>query len=162
MVRSLRTKKGLYELGDRRTIRAGQLSDEVLRAGNDITVFREKVPSDKQFWWGHGGESRTSGNTVHTKGDVVRAADGASIDGEVVLAITDSDGDPLAKRTYADLESLREAINESRSERPMMAAMGPAAGSDRYIELRINADAANDSDTVDSAASTLKLFYTAF
>ena len=160
MVKKLTVKRELSGAGDRKTIRASALNGESLRAGNDITVWRKQVPSDKVFWFGHGGNSRTSGNTVHVKGDIVNVASGASIDGELVLAVTDSDGVPLAKRTFSDLESLREAIPEDRSNRPMMPAMGPVAGSDRYVEVRINADSTSDGDEIDPDASELKLFHT--
>lgn len=159
----------LREEGDRQTLRAEDLDQETLRAGNRITVHRHKVADDKVEWWGHGGRPEQSGRTSYTKGDLVASGNGAgaagdNIQAEIHVAITDSDGDPLARRVYSDVEELREALAESRTDRPAMPAMatedGNIAGSGRYLELQLEAKSASDDVEVDPAASELKLYYT--
>jgi len=160
----------LAEQGNRQTVRSGDLNDgETLRAGNRITVFRTEVASDKVAWWGHGGRPGQPGRTSYTKGDLVASGNGTGTDGdnieaEVHVAFTDSDGDPIARRVYADADSLREAIAEARTDRPAMPAMatenGNVAADGRFLEIQLQAKPASDGVELDPADSTLKMFYT--
>lgn len=159
MVKSLTPDSELYGAGDAKTIRAADLDGEDLRAENEITIYKHQVASDKVEWWGHSGPNQLVHNTKHLKGDLINAA-GTQIDGDLIVAITDSDGNKLADTTIDDVEGLREADAESRSDRPTMEAMAPFANSDRFMEVRLEADAGSDGDTLDPAASSLKLHYT--
>lgn len=161
MVQSLTPESNLFNAGDAKTIRAADLDNEQLRAGNEIVVHRHQVASDKVEWWGHSGPNQLVHNTKHQKGDLIADdADATPIEGDVIVAITDSDGNKLADTTVDDVEGLREAAAESRSDRPTMEAMGPFAKPDRFMEVRVEADAASDGLSVDPAASDLKLHFT--
>jgi hypothetical protein len=78
----------------------------------------------------------------------------------VIVAITDSDERILAEREIGDVDTLADAAADARTERPMMAALAPYARSDRYVEVRINADSGSDGKSLDPAASSMRLWYT--
>lgn len=149
----------LYALGKMQTVKGGDLQDASLRSGNPVTVWREKVPDDKRAWWGHGGFTEQNVPSVYQRGTIVNTASGANIDGTLHVAITDSDGDPLYREPVNDLESLRDMASESRTERDEQVAHSPGANPGRYLELQIEADDSSDGDVIDSAASTLRQYY---
>lgn len=160
MTPGLSPERRLFNAGDRKTVRSEDLIAADLRSGNRITVFETQLPDDKVGWWGHGGYDGDDARTSYVSGDVVKSSDGSSIDGEVYVTITDSDGDPLARRSFSDLEALREAAAEARTDRPAMPAMSPVASSARYLSIEIEAADADDGSTIDPSASSFKMFYT--
>lgn len=145
--------------GDKKTIKARHLDAETLVPTNDIAVWRDEVPSDKVRWWGHGTESDMPGGTAHIHADLVDD-EGNELVGNLLVVIADSDGRALGERTIGDLGTLREAADESRTERPEMPAMAKHANPDRYMELRIELDEQEDVTTLDPDASELRVFYT--
>jgi hypothetical protein len=159
MSQTLTHYSDLANQGSKKPVKASHLDGENLRADNDITVYRAQVPSDKTYWWGLGGQNRMSGNTAHIYADLIDGA-GNQVEGDVIVAITDSDERVLAEREIGDVDTLAAAANDARTERPTMPALAPYATSDRYVEVRINADSGSDGNTLDPAASSMRLWYT--
>lgn len=160
MTPGLSPEPDLFRAGDRKTVRSSDLLEADLRESNRITIFEKQLPDDKVGWWGHGGYEGDNARTSFVSGDIVNKAAGDSIDGELYVVITDSDGDPLARRSFSDLESLREAAAEARTDRPAMPAMSPVAQPARYLTLELEAAAGDDGSTIDPSASDFKMFYT--
>ncbi|QGX95002.1 hypothetical protein EI982_09465 [Haloplanus rallus] len=154
-------------LGNKKTIRAGDLDQDDLKAGTEVTVWQKQVNDDQLLYHGYGPDRRSaasgfvymdlvaSGNGTATAGDDIR--------GDVVLAVTDSEGDRvLASVTFESLEELRDSANDERTERVIEAAMsaeGDLAGPGRNLEVRIEADDTSDGYEIDPDASTGKLYY---
>lgn len=130
-----------------------------MNAGNEVTVYSDQVPADFVFHWGYGFSNREAGETSFVYADFQNSSP-AAIDGQLVLAITDSSQeDVLAKRYFQSLEDLRAAESDNRSERIVMSEMQPGAREDRHLELRINADSSSDGDTLTPAQCSVKLNY---
>jgi len=143
----------------KRKVSADDLDEPTLVAGNEIVVYENQVPADKRYHWGYGFANREAGETSFVYADFQNSNDNA-IDGELVLALTDSTGeDVLAKRYFQDLGDLRDAVNDDRTERIMMSEMQPAAREDRILQLRLVADSSSDGDDVSASNSDIKLSY---
>jgi len=144
----------------KRTVTEGDLDNATLTENEEVTVYSKQIPEDKSYFWGHGPMSRdqasgfyfaqvkASGNGTNTDGNVIENAD-------LIVAITDADQRRvLASKTVGTLGELNDAQGESNSDRPVLPALGPAAGPGRYIELRVRAkdstaggsEVASDSD----------------
>ena len=152
---------GQADVGTKRTIRASHLNDSVeMNAGNEVTLYSRQVPADKLYAHGFGPSDRRAGQTAYAKADL-RDDEDNPIEGEVVLAITDSEQrHVVADREYDDLENLREAVEDDRTDRPVQQVFTPAAREDQHIELRIRADSESDGATFDRENSEIKLYFT--
>lgn len=161
MARSLQPIPQYGVQSDKKRVTEGDLTSATLRAGNEITIYADKVPADKVYHWGYGFNNKESGQTSYVYADIKDdSSSPVDIKGQLVLAITDStQEDVLAKRYFESLGDLRAALNDKRTERPTMAEMQPAASQDRHLELRIVADAASDGKTVGPSNSDVKLNY---
>jgi len=149
---------------DKQAIKAEHLDQTTVRANDDVTVYRERRPDDKVQWFGHGGENRMSGNVAHKFADLVASGNeagtaGDQIQGDLLVAITDSDGRILAERTVGDLQTLADAAADSRTERPLMPALAPYLKMGRYMEVIVNADQSSDGVEIDPANSNMRLWY---
>jgi len=151
---------------DKDSVKASEMMQKELRANDDVTVYRERRPDDRVQWWGHGDENRNSGNSAHKYADLVAtgngsgdAAAGDQIEGDVIIAITDSDHRILAERKVGDVDDLADAADDRRTERPMMPAYAPYLEQGRYREVIINADEESDGDELDPDASSARLYY---
>lgn len=149
---------------NKKSIKAADLSQTTVREDDDVTLYRSKRPEDKLQWFGHGGENRMSGNTAHKYADLVASGGGTgtagdALEGEILIAITDSDGRILAERQLGDAEELADAASDSRTERPTQPAVAPYLTEGRYMEVIFNADAASDGAEVDPANSSARIWY---
>lgn len=149
---------------DKKAVKASHLNQTTLREGDDVTVFRERRPDDKLQWWGHGDEDRQEGSSAFKYAELVASGGGTAnagdaIEGDIIIAITDSDGRILVERQAGDVDELTDAANDSRTERPMMPAYAPYLTQGRYREVIINADAASDGAELDPSASSARLWY---
>lgn len=144
---------------DRQSVNADDLTGATLIAGNEVTVFSARVPADKRYFWGYGplnGEFAKA----YVKGDLVEDGAQDDISGDVIIAITDStQDDVIARRNFTTCDELREQVAEARSDRDVLAEQAPAASQDKYLEIRIKADASSDGDTLDTANSSLTFWY---
>jgi hypothetical protein len=165
MAETLQFSRQLAALdANKKPIKATHLDQTEVRAGDDVTVYREKKPDDKFWYWGHGGQNRQSGNTAHKYADIVCSGNGSGtsgdpVEGDVYVAITDSDGRVLAERHVGDISTLADAADDARTERPVMPALAPYLTQGRYIEVLINADADSDGMEIDPSASSARLWY---
>jgi hypothetical protein len=144
----------------KKRVQSGDLINATLRAGNEITIYADKVPADKAYHWGYGFTDRQASQTSFVYLDLRASGNGSGtadeeINGQLVLAVTDStQEDVLAKRYFESLEDLRASQDDPRSERIMMPEHQPGAQEDRHLELRVVADASSDGYEVDSDAGS--------
>ncbi|POG56680.1 hypothetical protein [Haloferax marisrubri] len=161
---TLAYNEDLAELdGDVRPIRGSDLDQDTLKSGSEVTVYREKVPQDKDLWFGAGGKDRESADSSPMHADIVATGNGSgtagdTIGGTLYAAITDSEGRAMFTRKLGDLELLSEYASESPTERPLMYSLAPYATAGRYIEFRIDADSASDGKEIDPANSDVMLY----
>lgn len=149
----------------KKRVTAGDLNQQTLQAGNEITIYADKVPADKLYHWGYGFRDRQASETSFVFADLVASGNGTgnagdNISGQLVLAVTDSTQEDVLAREYFDsLEDLRESETAALSERLMMPERQPAASEDRHLELRVVADGSSDGVEVDPSASTAQINY---
>lgn len=154
----------LFDHGQKRSVTAAALEKRTLTAGQENTVWAKQVQQDKKLFGGHGRSVRdyaeafihaklvASGNGDGTAGDI--------IDGDLVIAITDSDQRRvLESHTVGNLGDLADAVDDSRTDRPVMAALAPFAKPGRHLEFRILPDAGSDGVELDPDASDARLYY---
>ena len=154
-----------YDTGSKEPINAGDLDKATLQAGAEIVAWAAQVGNDQALFHGHGSHVRdvaeafvdldlvASGNGTGAAGD--------KIDGDVILAITDSDQRRvLASTTFDSLKQLRDAAAESRSDRPVEQALAPYAKPGRHLEVRVRATSGSDGVEIDPGASSGQLYYT--
>ncbi len=133
--------------------------DAVLREGQKTVIFEKQVPADKLAWWGYGYEDLPGGaKRMHF--DLVDA-NGDPVEADLIIRITDSSGDTThADRSLGDAATLREMVDQERTEREEMPAMDPHAKGHRQLQIVAVADAASDGVSIDPSASTGRFWYT--
>lgn len=159
-----RTRFGLD--ADKRIINVDDLSTEVLREGNEITVYSRQCPADKIIGHGYGPKNGEFAE-AYINGDLVASGNGTGVagddvDAEIVIAVTDStQEDVLARRVVTDTGDLREMTAEVRSDRLVESETTGRASEDKHIEIRLKARSASDGVELDTdpANSSFK-FYT--
>lgn len=167
MPRYLSPDRRAAGLGSKESIPASAFEQETLKAGVEVEVWSKKVNDDQTLYHGYGVENRdyasafvgldlvASGNGSGTAGD--------DIEGDLVLGVTNSEGDRiLASTTYDNLGELRDSLTESRSDRliePAHTANGDLAGPGRRLVLLVNADSGSDGVEIDPSASSGKMYY---
>lgn len=162
----LQKNPGLYDVGEKFTVTAEDLTGATLNADTEVTVWSKQIPQDKVGFFGHGPEDRrmaeayiyaklvASGNGTGTGGD--------AINGELVAAITDSEQRRvLASMTVDALGELADAESSERTDRPVFAALAPFARAGRHLEFRIVANSSSDGVELDNAPanSSARLYY---
>jgi hypothetical protein len=150
--------------GSKESIRANELDQDTVKVDTEVTVFQERVNDDQVLYHGYGDDERNQAEAFVGL-DLVASGNGAGtagdpISGDLVLAITDSEGRRvLASRTFEDLDELRDSLTETRSDRVIEPAQAPVATSGRQLELRVEADADSDGFEIDPDASDGKLYF---
>jgi hypothetical protein len=156
----------LYEAGDKEPIRAGALEQTTVKAGTEVTVWSYQVAQDELAFHGHGRPDREYaeafvGLDLVATGNEAAAAQGDNIDGDVILAITNSDGTRVkASTTFDSLEQLRDALAEARTDRIVEPALAPYAKPGRNLEVRIDAASSSDGYEIDPDGSSGTLYFT--
>lgn len=164
MPKALYPESDLSGRGGKEAVRASQFDAETVSADNEVTVFSEEVKQDQLLYHGYGVRQRDFAEAF-VGADLVASGNGAGtagdpIEGELVLAITDSEQKRvLAATTFDGLDELRDSLQEVRSDRIVEPAMAPVAKPGRHLELRIDADPASDGYELDPSGSTGKLYY---
>jgi hypothetical protein len=164
MANELTPDERLAGTGRKETVRAGDFDQDTLKEDTEVTIWRKSVNDDQILFHGFGVQNRdfaegfvgvdlvASGNGTGSAGD--------DVTGDVVLAITDSEGKRvLRSTTFESLEELRDSLSETRSDRVIEPAMSPYAEPGRNLEIRIEGDANSDGVEIDPDASTGKLYY---
>ena len=149
--------------GNKKPIKSGDLDGTVaLVEDQAVVIHEESVPADKLRWWGYGHKDLPLGQE-YVYGDLVNAATGADIAGDIELRITDSRGrNEKANYELGDAQTLRDVASEDRSQRPGLPALGPYANPHRMMQVVVYADAASDGDKIDTAASTFRAWFTEY
>jgi hypothetical protein len=161
----LKRAMGLYGRGDRRPVRAGDFDAETVKDGVEVPVWNKEVPNDKIAFFGHGPHQRAVAEAFIDL-DLVASGAGAGtagdpIEGELIAAIVDSEERRVvASVTIEDLDQLRDAQNEERTDRPVMEALDPYAKPGRYIQFRIRSTSNSDGYEIDPSASSGTLYHT--
>jgi hypothetical protein len=165
MPEQLYREPDLYDTGSKEPIPASAFDQDTVKAGTEVPVWSKQVGNDQILFHGHGPADREFAEAFVGL-DIVASGNGSggagdNIQGELVLAITDSDQRRvLASTTFDTLQQLRDALSESRSDRPVENALGPYAKPGRHLEVRINSDPATDGYEIDPSASSGNLYYT--
>ena len=147
--------------GAKKAIKSHHLdADATLRAGQKIVVYEHPVPADKAEWFGYGYEGLPLG-VARIYAALLAASDGSPIEGDLRLRVTDSEGDNIiASREIGDLGTLADAEAQDRTERPALPALEPGGQGHRLLQVVINCDPASDGETIDPAASAMRLWRT--
>mgnify|MGYP000731255380 CR=1 FL=1 len=144
-------------------INGGDLTNSTLQSGEWITIWSDTVSADTAQFWGFGPRNRESADASFAFCELLANGNGTGTDGDVIsgklrLAVTDSTGDDIRRRVYGDLDDLADAKSDSRTDRPMMAELQPAASQDKSLELQVKVDSSQDGVEVGSD-SNVKLHY---
>ena len=156
----------LYNKGQKRPIPASSLDKTKVHAGTETTIWSRQCKQDEALWWGHGTHERDQatafvGLDLVATGSGAAASEGDPVNGEIVLAITDSRQRRVhASVSFESVAQLRDALNEERTARLIMEAMAPYAKPGRHLEIRLNADENSDGYEIDPAASSGTLYHT--
>jgi hypothetical protein len=147
-------------------INGSDLDNVTLQAGEYITIWSDTVAADTVQFWGFGPRNREDADASFAFAELLAngngtGADGDQISGKARLAITDSTGDDLRRRVFGDLDDLADAKSDSRTEKPMMAEVQPAASQDKALALQVKVDPAQDGVKV-ASDSNVKLHYGLF
>jgi hypothetical protein len=155
----------VYDRGDKEAIDASELDQDTVKAGVEVPVFQKQVAQDEILFHGHGPHRReqaeafvgldlvASGNGDGNQGDPIQ--------GDVILAITNSDGTRVkASITFDSLAQLRDSQDEARTDRIVEEALAPYAKPGRNLEVRIDANSGSDGYEIDPSASSGQLYYT--
>lgn len=157
MVRNTRPVSARYHAAaNAERIKAGELSDVVLDSSRYVGIWQQEGNSSTAYGIGLGPRAKE-----HAEGYA-----------DMDLRVTDKDADgtpdvangKLRWEVYDDpeqenlvaysstfrSENLRSAVNDSRTEKPVMHGQMPVAGDDSTIVLAFRADDANDGDTLTS------------
>ncbi|WP_336359054.1 hypothetical protein [Haloarcula sp. CGMCC 1.6347] len=155
-----------YDIGNKKSIPASAMDQKTVVAGTEITVFAKQVAQDEILMHGHGSHLREIaqafiGLDVVATGNGEASSAGDPVQGDVVLAITNSD----QTRVLADVEldslsQLRDSLSESRTDRIVEELLTPYAKPGRHIEVRLRADSGSDGYEIDPSASSGQLYYT--
>jgi hypothetical protein len=166
MAGQLYREPDLYRRGSKEPISASDLDQETVKANTEVTVWSKQVNQDQVLFHGHGSHVREVAEAFAYL-DLVATGSGAAssagdpVNGKLVLAITDSDQRRVLRSiTFDELDELRDAANENRSERPVEEALAPYGKPGRYLEVRVEADTASDGYEIDPSASSGRLWYT--
>lgn len=164
MSMDLYTEPRLADTGRQQVVKGADLENATLRAGNEITIWSKQVKADTILFHGHGSNNRQRGQNAYIYAELLADGTGAGTDGDalsgtLVACITDSEQqDVIARREIGDLETLADAKNDARTERPVLPALAPYATQDKHLEYRVVADAASDGKTV-ANDSNVRLYH---
>jgi hypothetical protein len=153
----------LYPDSSPQFINGQDLTNATLQSGEYITIWSDTVAADTAQFWGFGPRSREAANASFAYAELLASGNGTGTDGDQIsgklrLAITDSTGDDIRRRVFGDLDDLADAKSDSRTDRPMMAEVQPAASQDKSLELQVKVDASQDGVEV-ASDSNCKLHY---
>jgi hypothetical protein len=153
----------LYPNSSPQFINGADLDNATLQSGEWITIWSDEVKADTLQFWGFGPRNREDADASFAFCELLAngsgtGTDGDQISGKLRLAVTDSTGDDIRRRVYGDLDDLSDAKSDSRTDRPMMAEVQPAASQDKSLELQVKVDPSDDG-TVVANDSNVKLHY---
>jgi len=145
-------------------INGADLDSKTLQSGEWITVWSDQVAADTAQFWGFGPRNRKASDASFAYAQLLASGAGTGtagdqISGKLRLAIVDSTGDDIRRRIFGDLDDLADAQSDSRTDRPMMPEVQPAASQDKSLELQVKVAPSQDGVEVDPTASNVKLHY---
>ena len=158
-----RGKRYLHPGASPRFITGSDLDSATLQSGEFITIWSDTVSADTAQFWGFGPRNRKAADASFAYCELLASgngtgADGDQISGKLRLAIQDSTGDDVRRRVFGDLDDLTDAKGDSRTDRPMMAELQPAASQDKTLALQAKVDSSQDGVEV-ASDSNVKLHY---
>lgn len=159
-------KRYLHPESQPQFINGADLDNVTLKAGEWITIWSDTVAADTRLFWGYGPRNREASDASFSYAQLLASGagtstDGTQISGKVRLAIKDSTGDDIRRRIYGDLDDLADAETESRTERPMMPELQPAAKEDKRLALQVQVAPGQDGVEV-ASDSNVQLHYGLF
>jgi hypothetical protein len=156
-------KRYLHPNSSPQFINGSDLDNATLQSGEWITVWSDEVKAGTLQFWGFGPRNREASDASFSYAELLAngsgtGTDGDQISGKVRLAVTDATGDDIRRRIYGDLDDLADAKSDSRTDRPMMPEVQPAASQDKSLELQVKVASSQDGVVVGSD-SNVKLHY---
>lgn len=147
-------------------INGQDLDNATLQSGEYITIWSDEVKAGTLQFWGFGPRNREASDASFAYAELLANGTGTGTDdnqisGKVRLSVTDATGDDIRRRVYGDLDDLADAKSDSRTDRPMMPEVQPAASQDKSLELQVKVDSAQDGVVVGSD-SNVKMHYGLF
>lgn len=161
-----RGKDPFYPNSSPQFINGSDLTKATLQKDEWITVWSDEVQAGTVQFWGFGPQNREAADASFAYAELLATGggtgtDGDQISGKVRLAVTDATGDDIRRREYGDLDDLADAKSDTRTERPMMPELQPAASQDKSLELQVKVADAQDGVIV-GTDSNVKLHYGLF
>lgn len=147
-------------------INGQDLDNVTLQSGEWITIWSDEVKAGTLQFWGFGPRNRDASDASFAYCELLAdgtgtGADGDAISGKVRLAVQDATGDDIRRRVYGDLDDLADAKDDSRTDRPMMPEVQPAASQDKSLALQVKVADGDDGEVV-ASDSNVKLHYGLF
>jgi hypothetical protein len=144
-------------------INGADLDNATLQSGEWITIWSDEVKAGTVQFWGFGPRNRDASDASFAYAELFAdgtgtGTDGDAISGKVRLTVQDATGDDIRRRVYGDLDDLADAHADSRTDRPMMPEVQPAASQDKKLALQVNVASGQDGVVV-ANDSNVKLHY---
>jgi hypothetical protein len=162
MVRNLYPKG--VSMGAEERIRNGDLNGATVDQDNWVPIFETQSTRTLKYAPGHGVSDRR-GNAGFADLDL-QTSTPSDIDGQLRWEVyNDANKDDLVgvSATFRS-ENLRAAVNDNRTEKPMMPLLAPGAPDEGFVVLAFKADSGSDGDTISPSDSNVDvgLPYTRF
>lgn len=135
-----------------------------VREGGFVPVATVESTAKKQYAHGFGSQDRSQGNTGFAYSDF-QADDGTgtivNLSGTLRLVVYESSDleQPKLFGSEYDLDELREAVNDSRTERPIVSVERRLALEDEVLAWELNVDSNQDGYTVSAADCDIQIPY---
>lgn len=148
------------ERGTENRFLAGDLNEVSVFEDTYRDILRRRSTESAKFYLGHGRRNTDDPNAGYMYADLQNGTP-AAIDGRFRFVVyADSEREvPIVGPTVPSRE-MREAVSESRRERPALPLQLPGAGKDKEIAVQFQAESGSDGDTISAADSDVSIPYT--
>lgn len=156
-------KRYLHPDSSPQFLNGADLDTPTLQSGEWIEIWSDTVQAGTVQFWGFGPRNRRAADASFAYCELLAdgtgtGTDGDQISGKVRLTVKDPTGDDIRRRVFGDLDDLADAKSDSRTDRPMMPEVQPAASQDKSLSLQVKVDSAQDGVVV-ANDSNVKLHY---
>lgn len=161
MARNLREVKNPQKAkrGTEKRFKTSDLREVSVFSDTYRDILQRRSTESAKFYLGHGMRSRDDPNAGYFYADIQASSD--PINGEIRFVVyADSEDEvPIVGSSYPT-EELREAADDSRTERPVLPLQLPGAGKDKAIAVQLKADDDSDGDEIDADESNVSIPFT--
>jgi hypothetical protein len=161
-----RGKRPLSPVSSPETINGSDLDNTTLQSGEWIEIWSATVSAGTALFWGFGPQNSERADASFAYMELLASGSGTGTDGDQIsgttrLAVKDATGDDIRRRKFGDLDDLADAKSDSRTERPMMPEVQPAASQDKRLSLQVKVASSQDGVEV-ASDSNVKFHYGQF